>query len=87
MIPGLAVELQPMRSNAVSPGVVDTHLWDAMPDQERSAMFGKYAASTPVRRVATAQDIGHAIAFLIANTFVTGVVLRVDGGLTLAATG
>jgi NAD(P)-dependent dehydrogenase (short-subunit alcohol dehydrogenase family) len=87
MIPGLAVELQPMRINAVSPGVVDTHFWDALPDQERSAMFAKHAASTPVRRVATAEDIGHAIAFLIANSFVTGVVLRVDGGLTLAATG
>ena len=71
----------------MSPGVVNTHFWDALPDQDRSAMFTKYAASTPVGRVATAEDIGHAISFLVANNFVTGVVLRVDGGLTLAATG
>jgi NAD(P)-dependent dehydrogenase (short-subunit alcohol dehydrogenase family) len=85
MIPGLAIELKPLRVNAVSPGVVNTPFWSVLPDDEQSAMFGKYAAATPVGRIAGADDIGHAVAFVISNDFVTGVVLRVDGGLSLAA--
>ena len=33
MVPPLAVELAPVRVNAVSPGVIDTHWWDALGDQ------------------------------------------------------
>jgi NAD(P)-dependent dehydrogenase (short-subunit alcohol dehydrogenase family) len=48
MIPGLAIELKPLRVNAVSPGVVKTDFWHTLPEKERSAMFTKYAALTPV---------------------------------------
>lgn len=84
MIPALAVELKPIRVNAVSPGVVDTHFWRGLPQQERSTMFAKYAAATPVGRIASPDDVGQAIVSIMANTFITGVVLPVDGGLTLS---
>jgi NAD(P)-dependent dehydrogenase (short-subunit alcohol dehydrogenase family) len=83
MVPGLAVELKPVRVNAVSPGVVDTRFWEGLGDEQRSAMFAKYASATPVGRIASPVDVGEAIVSLMANGFITGAILPVDGGLTL----
>lgn len=63
MIPGLAVELKPLRVNAVSPGIVNARFWSALPDDERSAMFKKHAAVTPAGRVASPEDVGNAIVY------------------------
>ncbi|MEV6839174.1 SDR family oxidoreductase [Streptomyces sp. NPDC051133] len=84
MVPPLAVELAPLRVNAVSPGVVDTPWWDGVPDEQRRALFDGYAAATPVGRVGRPEDIARAIHLLAANGFVTGVVLEATGGATLA---
>lgn len=85
MVPVLAVELKPIRVNAVSPGVVDTPWWSFMPDDQRAATFDGFAARTPVGRVGTPEDIAQAIAFLIGNGFVSGHILTCDGGVRLAA--
>lgn len=53
-------------------------------DDQRSAMFEKYASATPVGRIASPADAGEAIVSLMSNGFVTGAILPVDGGLTLA---
>jgi NAD(P)-dependent dehydrogenase (short-subunit alcohol dehydrogenase family) len=84
MVPVLAVELAPRRVNAVSPGVIDTGWWDFL-GEARDQTFESFAAGIPVGRVGQADDIASAIAFLIGNTFTTGVVLRVDGGARLAS--
>jgi NAD(P)-dependent dehydrogenase (short-subunit alcohol dehydrogenase family) len=83
MVPTVALELAPLRVNAVSPGVIDTAWWDWAPADARTQAFADYAASTPVRRIGQAEDVADAIAFLIGNTFTTGVVLPIDGGLRL----
>jgi NAD(P)-dependent dehydrogenase (short-subunit alcohol dehydrogenase family) len=84
MVPALAVELKPIRVNAVSPGVIDTPWWHGVPEPERAALFAQYASATPVGRVGAAEDIAQAIMSFITNGFVTGTVLTVDGGLTLS---
>jgi NAD(P)-dependent dehydrogenase (short-subunit alcohol dehydrogenase family) len=84
MVPPLAVELAPLRVNAVSPGVVDTPWWDATPAEQRKAVFEGLAATSPVGRVGRPEDIARAIHMLAVNTFVTGVVLDVTGGANLA---
>ncbi|MEV7025083.1 SDR family oxidoreductase [Kitasatospora sp. NPDC093558] len=84
MVPPLAVELAPLRVNAVSPGVVDTPWWDRVPAEQRKALFDGLAATTPVGRVGRAQDVARAIHMMAANTFVTGVVLDCTGGANLA---
>jgi NAD(P)-dependent dehydrogenase (short-subunit alcohol dehydrogenase family) len=84
MIPVLAVELAPRRVNAISPGVVDTPWWSAFPAHVREEVFANYARSTTLGRVADANDIADAIRFLIQNTYVTGNILRLDGGAVLA---
>jgi NAD(P)-dependent dehydrogenase (short-subunit alcohol dehydrogenase family) len=85
MIPALAMELKPLRVNAVSPGVIDTRFWAALPQEEREAMFDQYAAATPVGRIGSADEVAAAVVSVIANEFITGTVVPVDGGLTLAA--
>jgi NAD(P)-dependent dehydrogenase (short-subunit alcohol dehydrogenase family) len=84
MVPPLAAELAPVRVNAVSPGVIETDWWAGFPAGQRAAMFESYAADTPVGRVGQPGDVADAILYLAGNGFVTGTVLDVSGGLTLA---
>lgn len=80
---GLAVELAPVRVNAVRPGVVRTPMWDAVPDEQRTAVFESLAARTLVGAVGTAEQIAAAHVYLMENDFVTGTVLTLDGGALL----
>ena len=77
LAPALAVELGPARVNVVSPGVIDSGMWDG-PDKEK--IFADHAGSTPVPRIGQPDDVALAVVFLMSNTFVTGAVLHVDGG-------
>jgi NAD(P)-dependent dehydrogenase (short-subunit alcohol dehydrogenase family) len=83
MVPGLAVELAPLRINAVSPGVIDTHWWHGMPEEQRSAFFASVASASPVGRVGTPGDVAGAVHYLAGAGFVIGTVLECAGGLSL----
>jgi len=85
MVGPLAAELAPRRVNAVSPGVVRTPWWDALPTEQREAVFAGFAAALPVRRIGEAEEIAAAIVALATNGFVTGTVLDVAGGGQLAS--
>jgi NAD(P)-dependent dehydrogenase (short-subunit alcohol dehydrogenase family) len=85
MVAPLAVELAPLRVNAVSPGVIDTHWWSALPEDQRRAYFDSVAAVSPVRRVGTPDDVADAIVYLAGASFVTGTVLECAGGSNLTA--
>ena len=83
LVPILAAELKPLRVNGVSPGIIDTPWWDFLPADHKSAAFAGYAGKTPVGRVGTPDDIAQAIAFLIADSFMSGQTIICDGGLGL----
>jgi NAD(P)-dependent dehydrogenase (short-subunit alcohol dehydrogenase family) len=85
MVAPLAVELGPLRVNAVSPGVIDTHWWSALPQDQRRAYFESVAAVSPVRRVGKPDDVAEAIVYLAGAGFVTGTVLECTGGFNLTA--
>ena len=85
MIAPLAVELAPLRVNAVSPGIIDTHWWDGLPEDQRRGYFESVAAVTPVRRVGTPDDVAEAVVYLAGAGFVTGTVLECTGGSNLTA--
>lgn len=85
LVPILSVELKPLRVNGVSPGVIDTPWWDAVPDEQKQAMFKDFAAKTPVGRVGRPEDVAKAIVFLIGDDFITGHTLICDGGLRFTA--
>jgi NAD(P)-dependent dehydrogenase (short-subunit alcohol dehydrogenase family) len=79
----LAVELAPIRVNAVSPGVVRTNLWQNMNSSERQQLFESVGKRLPVGRVGEAHDIAQAYLFLMKEGFGTGQTVVVDGGTTL----
>lgn len=79
----LAVELAPVRVNAVSPGVIKTALWDNMSGADREAMYQQVGARLPVGRVGEAHEVAQAYVYLMCQGFCTGQVLVVDGGTVL----
>jgi ketoreductase RED2 len=68
----------PVRINAVAPGLVATP-WTADWDAQHAAV-GQVA---PLRRSASAEDIAEVIVGVLKSRYMTGEVVRVDGGLTL----
>jgi len=80
----LAVELAPIRVNALSPGVVDTGAWDALGDRGKADLFAHARERNPARRIGAAEDIAAAALLVLTNPFMTGVTLHVDGGERLA---
>jgi NAD(P)-dependent dehydrogenase (short-subunit alcohol dehydrogenase family) len=69
-----ASEAPLIRANMVIPGLVLKP--DAMPEARWLAL----AADTPARRPGAPEDVARAVAFLAGEPFITGAVLRVDGG-------
>jgi NAD(P)-dependent dehydrogenase (short-subunit alcohol dehydrogenase family) len=80
---GLAVDLAPTRVNTISPGVIDTPLWDQMAPAARQAMYQKASETLPARRVGQPADVAQALVFLMTNPFMTGHVLHLEGGALL----
>lgn len=87
LVKPLAVELAPIRVNAVSPGVVDTAWWAGWPDEAREQFFAQSAKALPVGRVATAEDVAEAVVLAATNPNLTGTVLETDGGARLVSLG
>lgn len=75
-----------IRVNCVCPGSVDTDMihqaWEATGDAEVAAQ--KWAAKHPLGRIASPDEVALAVAFLASDdaSFLTGVALPVDGGIT-----
>jgi NAD(P)-dependent dehydrogenase (short-subunit alcohol dehydrogenase family) len=80
----LAAELRPIRVNAVAPGIVDTPWWSFLSDEDRAAQFTEWTADLPAGRVATGEDVARAVRYLVGASLITGTIMPVDGGLTVA---
>ena len=77
MITTLAIELAPIRFNAIHPGIVgDSPFWEGK-------ALDAILARTPTNRLATMSDVVDATVFLLENRSVNGVNLYVDGGWLL----
>jgi NAD(P)-dependent dehydrogenase (short-subunit alcohol dehydrogenase family) len=80
MVHTLAVELAPVRVNAVHPGIVgDSPYWSGKPP----AVLEAVRSRTPIGRLASMADVAGAVEFLLKNRAVNGVNLNVDGGWLL----
>jgi NAD(P)-dependent dehydrogenase (short-subunit alcohol dehydrogenase family) len=79
-----AVELGPhaIRVNAVAPGPVETPGASSVID---AAGWEARRARTPIRRLATADEVGAAVVYLASDDArsVTGITLKIDGGITV----
>jgi NAD(P)-dependent dehydrogenase (short-subunit alcohol dehydrogenase family) len=76
----LAVELAPTRVLVLAPGWVDTPVWDVIAGDSKAQRFAAHAAKLPVGRVGTPADLGAAAVFLLTNGYMTGTIVRIDGG-------
>jgi NAD(P)-dependent dehydrogenase (short-subunit alcohol dehydrogenase family) len=80
LVHSLAVELAPIRCNAIHPGIVgDSPYWSA----KGEAALEPVRNRTPSRRLVTMEDIVGAVVFLLENRSVNGENLYVDGGWLL----
>jgi NAD(P)-dependent dehydrogenase (short-subunit alcohol dehydrogenase family) len=80
MIKTLAVELAPVRVNAVHPGIVgDSPAWNGKPP----AVLQRVVDRTPLGRLVTMDEVSSATLFLLDNQGINGVNLYVDGGWLL----
>jgi NAD(P)-dependent dehydrogenase (short-subunit alcohol dehydrogenase family) len=80
MVHTLAVELAPLRVNAIHPGIVgDSPAWSGKPPE----VLERVRVRTPTGRLPTMADIAGAVLFLLDNQAVNGINLSVDGGWLL----
>ncbi|KAJ5116762.1 oxidoreductase [Penicillium angulare] len=77
----LALELKPIRVNAVSPGLVDTEMWDATFEKEaKDVAFRALGEKHLTGRVASADEVAEAYVYLMKDSNVTGRVISSDSG-------
>lgn len=79
----LSLEVAPTRVNVVSPGWVDTPMFDELAGDAKVGLFRDMAARLPVGRIATPSDIAPAYIYAMQSEFVTGQTLHIDGGQSL----
>lgn len=94
---GMADELGPsnINVNAICPGLIWTPMWESIEKMlgepgkehlvEQQQVFKSGIERTPLRRPQTAEDVGHAVVFLVSPQArnITGQALNVDGGLVM----
>ena len=67
--------------NAVAPGFIDTSMTGVLPEKVRKEM----SAGIPMKRIGLPEDVANVISFLCSeeSSYVTGEVIRVDGGMAM----
>ena len=84
----MAIDFGPLgiTVNAIAPGHIVTEKLDATwRENGNDAGYRLFELQYPVRRLGTSEDVGNTVAFLCSPeaSFITGVILPVDGGLTI----
>jgi NAD(P)-dependent dehydrogenase (short-subunit alcohol dehydrogenase family) len=79
----LAIELAPIRVNAVAPGIVRSPLWNSVSAEDQAAMYRDLGATLPLGRVAEVEDVAKAYVQVMDQDYATGTVTVIDGGSIL----
>jgi NAD(P)-dependent dehydrogenase (short-subunit alcohol dehydrogenase family) len=79
----LAVELAPIRVNAVVPTIVRSEMWDGLPADVREGMYDAVGKSLLVGRIGDAADVADAYLYLMRSRHSTGATVTIDGGAVL----
>jgi NAD(P)-dependent dehydrogenase (short-subunit alcohol dehydrogenase family) len=80
----LAVELAPIRVNAVMPGMVRTDLWTPVAGPDPQALYESTGQGLLVGRIGEPEEIAAGFLYLMKSGFSTGAILELDGGHVLA---
>jgi NAD(P)-dependent dehydrogenase (short-subunit alcohol dehydrogenase family) len=79
----LAVDIAPVRVNAVCPGYVLTEVWNSIPEERRATQLQRMTERLPLPRVGLPTEVADAYLYVMRGGYTTGQVLVVDGGMTL----
>jgi NAD(P)-dependent dehydrogenase (short-subunit alcohol dehydrogenase family) len=80
---GLALELAPIRVNALSPGPTNTPILAKTLGKDRDGYVAALEQKLPLHRLGTPEEVGAGVVFLMSNGFMNGATLNVDGGSRL----
>ena len=83
LVRGLALELKPVRVNAVSPALVDTEMWNGMATADRERMLAQASQTYPAGVVGMPDDVARQLLLLAATRYATGTIVTLDGGASL----
>jgi len=83
MVRGLAVDLKPVRVNLVSPGAVETELWDSLSKEAREGYFKGLGTKMLTGKIGMPEDVAECYLWLMKDKNVTGTVVQTDGGALL----
>lgn len=77
----LAKELgsRDIRVNAIAPGFIQTDMTHGIPERQKEAML----ANIPLGRFGQVEEVAHCVRFLMDNTYMTGQVIEINGGLNM----
>jgi NAD(P)-dependent dehydrogenase (short-subunit alcohol dehydrogenase family) len=78
----LAVELAPVRVNAVCPGLIKTDIWNGIPPDQREETWKRMTKRLPINRIGEPEEAAEAYLYLMRAGYTSAQVLRVDGGQT-----
>jgi NAD(P)-dependent dehydrogenase (short-subunit alcohol dehydrogenase family) len=79
----LALELAPIRFNAIAPGYTDTPMWDHIFHENRAQALSDATKKYPIPRPVTADEAAQAVMLLMQNEAMTGETIHIDCGARL----
>jgi NAD(P)-dependent dehydrogenase (short-subunit alcohol dehydrogenase family) len=79
----LALDLAPIRFNAIAPGYTDTPMWNSIFPGDGVSAIREATAGHPIPRLVTADEVAQAVLLLMQNKAITGETIHVDCGARL----
>lgn len=79
----LALELAPLRFNAVAPGYTDTPMWNTIFPGEGVKLLDEVVKKNLIPRLVTADEVAQAVLLLMQNKAITGETIHIDCGARL----
>jgi NAD(P)-dependent dehydrogenase (short-subunit alcohol dehydrogenase family) len=76
---GLALELAPLRVNAIAPGYTHSPGFESLLGDNPAAKVREMSTVLPLKRIGRVEEVGQAAIALMTNDFINGEVLHVDG--------
>ncbi|PLB45027.1 NAD(P)-binding protein [Aspergillus steynii IBT 23096] len=80
---GMAVDLQPLRVNIVSPGAVHTELFSGLPKENLDGMLDSFRKASTTGTVGKPEDVAEAYIYVMKDQFTTGSIIESNGGRLL----
>lgn len=77
---GLALDLKPIRVNLVSPGAVDTPLWDGIPEPKRTEVKKSFEVKMATGKIGQVEDVVEAFLYCLKDRNLTGSMISTNGG-------